>query len=90
MLSWLGLPQFHRVPGQEVPQNWPSQFETAQSSIFVELLAVSLSAMKAFVESVKAQTVKWFTNNQNVARIVISGLQTSALQGLAMNIHPSC
>ena len=69
-------------------QNW-SDFEKAQSSTFRELLAVSLS-MKAFAESLKAQTVTWFTDNQNVVRIVNSGSKTPALQELAMDIYRSC
>ena len=55
---------------------------------FRELLAVSLS-MKAFAESLKAQTVTWFTDNQNVVRILNSGSKTPALQELAMDIHRS-
>ena len=69
-------------------QNW-SDFERAQSFTFRELLAVSLS-MQAFVESLKAQTVTWFTDNQNVVQIVNSGSKTPALQELAMDIHRSC
>ena len=52
-------------------QNW-SDLERDQSSTFRELLAVSLS-MQAFVESLKAQTVTWFTDNQSVVQIVNSG-----------------
>ena len=59
-------------------QNW-SGFEKAQGSTFRELLAVSLS-MKAFVESLRAQTVTWFTDNQNVVRIDNSRSKTPALQ----------
>ena len=66
-----------------------SHFENAQSSTFRELLGVSLS-MQAFVESLKAQTVTWFTDNQNVVQIVNSGSKTPALQELAMDIHRSC
>ena len=50
---------------------------------------MSLS-VKAFVESLRAQTVTWFTDNQNVVRIVNSGSKTPALQELAMDIHRSC
>jgi len=53
-----GIPMFK---GKMFYQNW-SDFEKAESSIFRELLAVSLS-VKAFVESLKAQTVTWFTDN---------------------------
>jgi len=63
-----------------------SDFEKAQSSTFRELLAISLS-VKAFVESLKAQTVTWFTDNQNIIQIVNSGSKTPALQELAMDIH---
>jgi len=63
-----------------------SDFEEAQSSTFRELLAISLS-VKAFVESLKAQTVTWFTDNQNIIQIVNSGSKTPALQELAMDIH---
>ena len=69
-------------------QNW-SNFEKAQSSTFRELLAVSLST-KVFAESLKAQTVMWFMDNQNVVRIVNSGSKTPALQELAMDIYRSC
>lgn len=74
--------------GKMFHQTW-ADFEKAQSSTFRELLAVSLS-VKAFVESLRAQTVTWFTDNQNVVRIVNSGSKTPALQELAMDIHRSC
>ena len=79
---------FIEFEGKMFHQNW-SDFEKAQSSTFRELLAVSLS-VKAFVESLRAQTVTWFTDNQNVVRIVNSGSKTPALQELAMDIHRSC
>jgi len=79
---------FIEFEGKMFHQNW-SDFEKAQSSTFRELLAVSLS-VKAFVESLKAQTVTWFTYNQNVVRIVSSGSKTPALQELAMDIHRRC
>ena len=70
--------------GKMFHQNW-SDFEKAQSSTFRELLAVSLS-----MQALKAQTVTWFTDNQNVVQIVYSGPKTPALQELAMDIHRSC
>ena len=79
---------FIEFEGKMFHQNW-SDFEKAQSSTFRELLAVSLS-VKAFVESLRAQTVTWFTDNQNVVRIVNSGSKTPALRELAMDIHRSC
>ena len=53
--------------GKIFHQNW-SDFKKAQSSIYRELLAVSLS-LQAFNESLKAQTVTWFTDNQNIVQI---------------------
>ena len=61
----------------------------AQSSTFRELLAVSYS-IKAFTDSLKAQSVAWYTDNQNVVRIVTTGSKVPALQQLAMDIHQSC
>jgi len=52
---------FIEFEGKMFHQNW-SDFEKAESSTFRELLAVSLS-MKAFVESLTAQTLTWFTDN---------------------------
>ena len=51
----LACGSFIEFEGKVFHQNW-SDFEKAQSSTFRELLAVSLS-LKAFVESLKAQTV---------------------------------
>ena len=65
-------------------QNW-SDFEKSQSSTFRELLAVSLS-LKAFTESLQAQSVTWLTDNQNVVRIVNCGSRVPSLQDPAMGI----
>ena len=69
-------------------QNW-SDFESSQSSTFRELLAVSLS-LQAFIDSLGAQTVVWYTDNQNVARIVNIGSKVPALQHMALDIHRLC
>lgn len=79
---------FIEFEGKVVHQNW-SDFKKSQSSTFRELLAVSLS-MKAFTESLQAQSVTWFADNQNVVRIVNCGSRVPALQDLAMDIFQTC
>lgn len=46
--------------------------------------------MKSFIESLQAQSVTWFTDNQNVVRIVDCGSRVPALQDLAMDIFQTC
>ena len=75
---------FIEFEGKVFDQNW-SDFEKSQSSSIRELLAVSLS-MKAFTESLQAQSVTWFTDNQKVVRTVNCGSRVPALQNLAMEI----
>ena len=69
-------------------QNW-SGYESAQSSAFRELLAVSLS-LKVFKDSLGTQTVVWYTDNQNVVRIINIGSKVPALQQLALDVHRQC
>ena len=74
--------------GKVFHQNW-SDLKKSQSSSFRELLAVSLS-MKAFTESLQAQSVTWFTDNQNVVRIFDCGSRLPELQDLTMDIFQTC
>ena len=46
--------------------------------------------MQAFVESLKAKTSTWSTDNQNVVQIVHSASKAPALQELVMDIYRSC
>ena len=79
---------FITLDGKVFHQNW-SDFERSQSSTFRELLAVLLS-LQAFIDSLRAQTVVWYTDNQNVARIVSIGSKVPALQRMALDIHRLC
>ena len=79
---------FIEFEGNVFHQNW-SDFEKSQSSAFRELLGVSLS-LKAFTEPLQAQSVTWFTDNQNVVRIFNCGSRVPALQDLAMGIFQTC
>lgn len=65
------------------------RFREIPKFTFRELLAVSLS-MKSFIESLQAQSVTWFTDNQNIVRIVDCGSRVPALQDLAMDIFQTC
>ena len=79
---------FIELEGKIFHQNW-LDFEKPQSSTYRELLAVSL-LLKYFNESLKAQTVTWFTDNQNVVRIVSCGSKVPMLQELPIDIYQSC
>ena len=79
---------FITLDGKVFHQNW-SDFERSQSSTFHELLAVLLS-LQAFIDSLLAQTVVWYTDNLNVARIVSIGSKVPALQRMALDIHRLC
>ena len=79
---------FITLEGNVFHQNW-SDFERSQSSTFRELLAVSLS-LQAFIDSLRAQTVVWYTDNQNVVRIVNIGSKVPALQQMALDIYRFC
>ena len=69
-------------------QNW-SDLESSRSSEFRGLLAVSLS-FQAFIDSLEAQTVVGYTDNQNVVCIVNIGFKVPALQKIALRIHRCC
>ena len=61
-----------------VHQNW-SDFEFSRCPAFGELLVASLS-LQAFIDSLEGQTVVWFADNQNVARIVNISSKVPALK----------
>ena len=69
-------------------QNW-SDLESSRSSAFRGFLAVSLS-FQAFIDSLEAQTVVGYTDNQNVVCIVNIGFKVPALQKIALPIHRCC
>ena len=63
--------------------------EISEFYVSCELLAVFLS-LEAFIDSLRAQTDVWYTDNQNVARIVNIGSKVPALQRMALDIHRLC
>ena len=66
-----------------------TQEESTRSSTWRDLCAVqrSLKALKGILEN---QRVKWFTDNQNVCRIVQKGSMRPDLQSMALDIFLFC
>lgn len=60
-----------------------------QSSTWRELIAVE-QVLQSFAGKLAGHRVKWFTDNQNVVRIVQSGSRRQHLQDGAMSIFEVC
>ena len=69
-------------------QNW-SIAETAQSSTWRELKAVCL-ALEAFASRLSGSKVVWYSDNQNVASILLNGSRKADLQLLALQAFHIC
>ena len=69
-------------------QNW-SIAETAQSSTCRELKAVCL-ALEAFASRLSGSKVVWYSDNQNVAFILLNGSRKTDLQLLALQAFHIC
>ena len=69
-------------------QNW-SIAETAQSSTWRELKAVCLE-LKAFASRLSGSKVIWYSDNQNVAYILLNGSRKADLQLLALQAFHIC
>ena len=67
---------------------WSAE-EAQKSSSYRELKAVSLS-LESFLPLVKGHTIKWYTENQSVSRIVEVGSMKEVLQCLALRIFTMC
>ena len=66
-----------------------SQYEASLSSTWRELKAVSL-VLNSFTSKLAGHRVKWFTDNQNVVRIVQVGSKRQHLQSIALSIFVAC
>lgn len=73
---------------QVVTGQW-SKEETTQSSTWRELRAVRL-VLDTICQKVKNFRVRWFTDNQNVARIILYGSRKPILQEEALAIFATC
>ena len=63
--------------------------EAQKSSSYRELKAISLG-LESFLPLVKGHTIKWYTDNQSVSRIVEVGSMKKDLQRLALRIFSMC
>ena len=75
--------------GPHVSHSSWSAGEARQSSTWRELKAVD-RVLASFAERLEGHTVKWCTDNQNVARIVQAGSRKPYLQEGAMSIFERC
>ncbi len=75
--------------GQDVAHGQWSVTEASQSSTWRELRAV-FEVLRAYALKLQGHLVKWFTDNQNVARIVRVGNKKLHLQDGAMAIFQTC
>ena len=67
---------------------WSAE-EAVQSSTWRELRAVKL-VLKSFQSKLANKRVRWFTDNQNVVRIVQNGSPKGVLQAEALDIFSVC
>ncbi|XP_072166403.1 uncharacterized protein [Diadema setosum] len=67
---------------------WKEQ-EKEYSSSWREIEALS-RALKSFGSCLEGQSVRWFTDNRNVTRIVQKGSRSRQLQSIALEIHETC
>ena len=66
-----------------------SKHEAQQSSTWRELHAVRL-VLESFKNMLSNERIRWFTDNQNVERIVLHGSKKPELQSEALGIFSMC
>ena len=76
------------MEGRTFHQNW-SELESHKSSTYRELRTVEL-ALKSFLQELKSQFAVWFTDNQNVTKIISSRSRIIELQNIALEIFSIC
>ena len=69
-------------------RQWSSE-EASQSSTWHELHAIR-SVLESFRNKLQDKRIRWFTDNQNVIRIILHGSSKSALQVEALAIFSIC
>ena len=77
--------------GSQVAHGHWSDWEACQSSTWHELKAVlNAHVLQSFAAQLQSDRVRWFTDKQNVLRIVLNGSKTPILQKLALEIFQMC
>ena len=71
--------------GPQIANGQWSAWESQQSSTWRELRAVS-SVLQSFASSLADERIRWFTDNQNVVRILLYGSRKPLLQAEALTV----
>lgn len=74
--------------GSAVIGSWSEQ-ESSQSSTWRELVSVN-RVMNSISSCLEGQTIKWYTDNQNVKHILEVGSKKRNLQNIALDINSKC
>ena len=75
--------------GSQVAHGQWSEWEACQSSTWRELKAV-LNVLQSFAIQLQCERVRWFTDKQNVLRIVLNSSKIPIMQSLALEIFQLC
>ena len=84
-----GFGGFTALVGSHVSTGLWSPLEACQSSTFRELKAI-LHILQSFSTLLSHHKVRWFSDNQNVCRIVSTGSPKPDLQAIAVSISQAC
>lgn len=75
--------------GPQLAHGMWSEEEAAKSSTWRELRGVRL-VLESLASKLHNERLRWFTDNQNVARILVSGSKTPQLQAEALAVFSLC
>ena len=89
--SSTGYGGFHNIVevGSDIAHGQWLQYEASLSSTWRGLKTVSV-VLNSFTPRLARHRVKWFTDNQNVVRIVEAGSKKQHLQAIALSNFESC
>ena len=87
--SGIGFGGYTVEHGPQVAHGQWTEWEAQQSSTWRELKAV-LNVLQSLAAQLQSERVRWFTDNQNVVRIVLNGSRDPVLQKLALAVFHVC